>query len=169
MNFDRGHYFRIIELKTAELFAVACSLGAKVSGKSELVADALHAFGMHLGCAYQIFDDVVDLFAQEVEIGKTLGTDLANGKFTLPLLILLESMEEAERATWIDLYKSGQTERALQGLEAMLGRNPILEKVQVEFDACLKNAESSLSVVGREEREHCLRLKHFVQNLFLNF
>ena len=124
---------------------------------------------MHLGCAYQIFDDVVDLFAQESEIGKTLGTDLANGKFTLPLLILLESMEEAERATWIDLYKSGQTKRALQGLEAMLGSNPILDKVQVEFDACLKSAESSLSGVGREEREHCLRLMHFLQNLFFSF
>lgn len=169
LNFDRGHYFRIIELKTAELFAVACSLGAKVSGKSDAVADALHAFGMHLGCAYQIFDDVVDLFAQESEIGKTLGTDLANGKFTLPLLILLESMEGGAREAWMNLYQSGQTERALQVLEAILNTHPILDKVQVEFDACLKSAESSLSGVGREEREHCLRLMHFVQNLFFSF
>ena len=168
LNFDRGHYFRIIELKTAELFAVACSLGAKVSGKDELVTDALHTYGMHLGCAYQIFDDVVDLFAQESEIGKTLGTDLANGKFTLPLLILLESMGEAERANWIDLYKSGQTERALQGLEAMLCSNPILDKVQVEFEACLKSSEAALSIVGMEEKEHFLRLMYFVKNLFFS-
>ena len=169
VNFDRGHYYRIIELKTAELFAVACSLGAKVSGKSDRVAEALHAFGTHLGCAYQIFDDVVDLFAEESAIGKTLGTDLANGKFTLPLLILLERLENDERKAWIDLYQSGQTKRALQNLEASLERNLILDQVQVEFDSCLEKAETALKSVGIEEKKCCLRLLQFVENLFASF
>lgn len=169
LNFDRKHYFRIIELKTAELFAVACRLGAKVSGKSEVEAKALEAFGMQLGCAYQIFDDVVDLFASESEIGKTLGTDLANGKFTLPLLILLESMDSEARTAWIDLYQGGQTDEAIQSLEALLSTYPILDKVQVEFEKCLKNAKKSLEASSPIDTEHFSNLIQFVRNLYASF
>ena len=169
LNFDRTHYYRIIELKTAELFGVACRLGAKVSGKSNLKAEALSSFGIHLGCAYQIFDDVVDLFAKESEAGKTLGTDLANGKFTLPLLILLESMGEEERRAWINLYKSGQAKEALQSLDVTLATNPILGEVQKEFNASLNKAEEALTQLSSKEKEHCLRLLRFVHNLFSSF
>ena len=107
LNFDRTHYYRVIELKTAELFALACRMGAKVGGKSEATINALKDFGFHMGCAYQIFDDVVDLFVSESKAGKTLGTDLEKGKFTLPLLILLESLPEHKRVDWIQSYQSG--------------------------------------------------------------
>ena len=169
LNFDRTHYYRIIELKTAELFGVACRLGAKVSGKSDFKAEALFSFGIHLGCAYQIFDDVVDLFARESEAGKTLGTDLANGKFTLPLLILLESMGIEERKAWINLYKSGEAKKALQGLDVILATNPILDTVQKEFNVSLDKAKTALSPLSLKEKEYCLRLLRFVHNLFSSF
>ena len=169
LNFDRKHYFRIIELKTAELFAVACRLGAIVSGKSKAEANALASYGLYLGCAYQIFDDVVDLFASESEIGKTLGTDLANGKFTLPLLILLESMESEARSAWIELYQEGQTDLAIQNLEALLVNNTILDKVQVEFEECLKNADKSLEASSPIDTRHCCKLMQFVRHLFDRF
>ena len=166
LNFDRKHYFRIIELKTAELFAVACRLGAIVSGKSEAEAEALASYGMHLGCAYQIFDDVVDLFASESEIGKTLGTDLANGKFTLPLLILLESMEAGERSEWINSYQGGDREVAINQLESKLSEYPILERVKAEFDTVLSRAKPTLLSVSKEDAQHFQQLLNFVRNLF---
>ena len=166
LNFDRKHYFRIIELKTAELFAVACRLGAIVSGKSEAEANALASYGLHLGCAYQIFDDVVDLFASESEIGKTLGTDLANGKFTLPLLILLESMEASERNEWIDSYQRGDAEVAVQQLESKLSKYPILDRVKSEFDSALNQAEPTLLIVSKEDAQRFQQLLAFVRNLF---
>ena len=105
LNFDRDHYYRIIKLKTAELFAVACELGATVSNKSSDKIEGLRAFGMHLGCAYQIFDDIVDLFAEKRKSERS--TDLENGKFTLPLIVLMESLAHEEREEWIKLYLEG--------------------------------------------------------------
>src|SRR5262245_34654032 len=91
-NITRSDYHRIVDLKTAELFRVSCFLGARLAGyTAEFVAD-VSRFGRHLGIAYQIYDDLVDFFGEEQRIGKTLGTDLASGKLTLPLLVLLERL-----------------------------------------------------------------------------
>lgn len=91
-------YRRIIDLKTAELFRVSCHLGARLAGYAREYVAAVAVFGRHLGIAYQIYDDLADFFGEEQRIGKTLGTDFASGKLTLPLLLLLEKMPAAERA-----------------------------------------------------------------------
>ena len=91
-------YQRIVDLKTAELFRVSCFLGARLAGSEPGYVGAASRFGRHLGIAYQIYDDLVDFFGDEARIGKTLGTDLASGKMTLPLLALLERLPAAERA-----------------------------------------------------------------------
>jgi octaprenyl-diphosphate synthase len=97
-NITRADYQRIVELKTAELFRVSCFLGAHLGGfPPEFVSD-VSRFGRHLGIAYQIYDDLVDFFGEEKRIGKTLGTDLASGKLTLPLLVLLERLPPSDAA-----------------------------------------------------------------------
>ncbi|HEX9781145.1 MAG TPA: polyprenyl synthetase family protein [Opitutaceae bacterium] len=95
---DLAYYKRVIELKTAELFFVSCYLGARLSGASEGVAESVGGFGRRLGTAYQIYDDLADFFGTEAKFGKTLGTDLASGKITLPLLLLLEELPPPEAA-----------------------------------------------------------------------
>ncbi len=90
------HYFRVIDLKTAELFRVSAFLGAWIAGYPKAVVEAAEIFGRRLGIAYQIFDDLADFVGDEVRIGKTLGTDLAKGKFTLPLLYYLKTLPDAE-------------------------------------------------------------------------
>ncbi|MFV0337205.1 MAG: polyprenyl synthetase family protein [Chthoniobacterales bacterium] len=84
-------YYKIIEMKTAALFAAACELGAYLSGADKETTQALKTYGLKLGTAYQIYDDCVDLIGDEDVAGKTLGTDLGKGKFTLPILLLLEN------------------------------------------------------------------------------
>jgi octaprenyl-diphosphate synthase len=98
----RADYQRIIDLKTAELFRVSCFLGARLSGRSSSYVEAVTCFGRHLGIAYQMYDDLADFFGQEKRIGKTLGTDLASGKLTLPLFVLLERLPSAESALLTD-------------------------------------------------------------------
>ena len=95
-NISRADYQRIVELKTAELFRVSCFLGARLGGFSPGYVEAASRFGRHLGVAYQIYDDLVDFFGEEARIGKTLGTDLASGKLTLPLLMLLARLPSSE-------------------------------------------------------------------------
>lgn len=97
-NISRADYQRIVDLKTAELFRVSCFLGARLAGSEPGYVEAASRFGRHLGIAYQIYDDLVDFFGEETRIGKTLGTDLASGKLTLPLLALLDRLPAAEAA-----------------------------------------------------------------------
>ena len=89
LNISLEEYRRMIDLKTAELFRVSCYLGAALSGYEPAFARAADEFGHRLGIAYQIYDDLVDFLGEEKHIGKTLGTDLATGKLTLPLMLLL--------------------------------------------------------------------------------
>ena len=99
LNITLADYQRIIDLKTAELFRVSCFLGAKLSGAEPTCVEAAARFGRHLGIAYQIYDDLADYFGNEARIGKTLGTDLASGKLTLPLITLSERLPADERQT----------------------------------------------------------------------
>jgi octaprenyl-diphosphate synthase len=102
LNITRSDYQRIIDLKTAELFRVSCFLGARLAGAEPGYVEAASRFGRHLGIAYQIYDDLVDFFGEETRIGKTLGTDLASGKLTLPLITLFERLSAAEQAALTD-------------------------------------------------------------------
>lgn len=95
---SRSEYFRVLEMKTAELFALSCDLAAFLSGATPQQRKALREFGMAFGTAYQVYDDCVDLFGSESTAGKSLGTDLAKGKLTLPLLVLWERADESDRA-----------------------------------------------------------------------
>ncbi len=97
-NVTLADYQRIIDLKTAELFRVSCFLGAKLAGSTPGYVEAAATFGRHLGIAYQIYDDLADYFGEEKRIGKTLGTDLASGKLTLPSLVLMERLPADARA-----------------------------------------------------------------------
>ncbi len=92
-------YFDIIDGKTAELIACCCQLGALFSGASTEVVAALTRYGRHVGQAFQIADDLLDLVGEEQKTGKSLGTDLQLQKMTLPLIHLLReaSGDLAER------------------------------------------------------------------------
>jgi len=89
-------YHRIIEMKTAALFAAATELGAFINEASPEVISAMKTFGLKLGVAYQIYDDCLDIAGNESSAGKTLGTDLRKGKLTLPVLQLLSRVTQAE-------------------------------------------------------------------------
>jgi octaprenyl-diphosphate synthase len=96
---SRAEYFKVIQMKTGELFALSCDLGAYLSGAGAAPRTALRQYGMALGTAYQVYDDCLDLFGSEASVGKSLGTDVAKGKLTLPVLIALDGARSAERTT----------------------------------------------------------------------
>jgi octaprenyl-diphosphate synthase len=84
-------YHEIIANKTAKLFEAACQLAAVISGQDSTMKAQLGEFGMRLGTAFQIADDVLDYMADDNELGKNLGDDFREGKLTLPLIHLLKS------------------------------------------------------------------------------
>lgn len=97
LTVTKEDYFKVIEMKTGALFAAATGLAGAVVGLEKEKEASLGSYGMKLGTAYQIYDDVLDLVGNEDVVGKTLGTDLAKGKLTLPILNLMESLPEAKR------------------------------------------------------------------------
>jgi octaprenyl-diphosphate synthase len=88
---DEARYLQVIRYKTAKLFEAAAQLGAIIGGGSAKIEQHLAAYGMHLGTAFQLVDDVLDYSGAEVETGKHLGDDLAEGKPTLPLIHVLQN------------------------------------------------------------------------------
>ena len=91
-DIDEEHYLQVIRYKTAKLFEAAGRLGAVIGGGNEQQKDALARYGMHLGTAFQLIDDVLDYSGEAAETGKNLGDDLAEGKPTLPLLYAMKQM-----------------------------------------------------------------------------
>jgi octaprenyl-diphosphate synthase len=87
---DESRYLQVIRYKTAKLFEAAAQLGAIIGGGSEDIERSMAAYGMHLGTAFQLIDDVLDYSGAEVETGKHLGDDLAEGKPTLPLIYVMQ-------------------------------------------------------------------------------
>ncbi|HHW63259.1 MAG TPA: octaprenyl diphosphate synthase [Rhodocyclaceae bacterium] len=87
---DIDDYLRVIRYKTAKLFEAAARLGGIVGGAAPEIEGRLAAFGMHLGTAFQLIDDVLDYSADEADTGKHLGDDLAEGKPTLPLIHVMQ-------------------------------------------------------------------------------
>lgn len=139
-------YFRIIDLKTAELFRVSCLLGAKTAGYAPEFATAANDFGRHLGIAYQIYDDLVDFLGEERKIGKTLGTDLASGKLTLPLMFLLEKLPAAERVLVLDAMHGGRPLPLSASVERMRALGIAADVVQT--------IEAELSAAARDLAPH---------------
>ena len=86
-----AQYMEVIKCKTAKLFEAAAQLGPVLAGKSAEIEDAMSAYGMHLGTAFQLIDDVLDYRADSETLGKNVGDDLAEGKPTLPLIRALQA------------------------------------------------------------------------------
>ncbi|MDD2325450.1 MAG: polyprenyl synthetase family protein [Alphaproteobacteria bacterium] len=93
-------YLEIIRAKTAELFAAACRIGAVVAARPSAEEEALRTFGLNLGIAFQIIDDVLDYDAEQTRLGKALGDDFREGKITLPVILAMHRGPESERAFW---------------------------------------------------------------------
>ena len=110
LNLSFADYYRIIEMKTAALFGAAAGLGARLNGAGPEVAEALKVYGLKVGTAYQVYDDLLDLAGDEAQAGKTLGTDLQKGKLTLPILNLLQASENGQRERWTQPLLRGEAE-----------------------------------------------------------
>ena len=93
-------YLEVIKAKTAELFAAAAELGAVIAERPKAEQEALRAYGMNLGIAFQLIDDVLDFSAKQEALGKTVGDDFREGKITLPIILAFARGTDDERVFW---------------------------------------------------------------------
>lgn len=99
-------YLKMIKKKTAALAEICCSIGARIGGGTEPIIKALEGYGRNLGMAFQLQDDLLDIFGDEAEFGKKVGGDLIEGKKTYLFLKALESSDGKDRAALEDVIRN---------------------------------------------------------------
>lgn len=139
-------YFRILEMKTGALFAVATQIGGLLNGASEAAQKGLFDFGMRLGTAYQIYDDCLDLAGDEDAVGKTLGSDLRRGKLTLPVLHLLNTSPPGERERLGSLILEGNEEDIRGLVESSVAKGALHHAVNTGCQM-LQEARDSVAIL----------------------
>lgn len=155
VDLDRQTYFEIIQGKTAELCRVACSLAAAQAGCDASEIDQLAEYGNSLGIAFQIADDYLDLWGDDRAIGKTLGTDLLQGKVTLPVIRLLEVVEgETRERVLADLR--GPADRRVEAIRSWLEQSDAREFTMATAAAYRDRALHAIEGLADSEAKRCL-------------
>ena len=121
-------YLDVVRAKTAALFAAACRIGAVVAGRPAAEEEALRTYGLNLGIAFQIIDDVLDYSAEQARLGKRVGDDFREGKMTLPVILALSRSTGDDREFLVGaLEKLDQPEGALPRVMAILAQHGALK------------------------------------------
>lgn len=144
-------YIKVIHYKTAKLFEAAMRLGAVINNASREDEDALALYGMKLGTAFQLVDDVLDLSGDVAKIGKNLGDDLSEGKPTLPLLYAMHKSTPEKAAIVREAIQLG----GLESLDAVL--------------AAVKTTNASeyvLNLARSESEEGCAAIAHLPDSAY---
>lgn len=119
-------YISIIRAKTAEFMAACCRMGAVIGGGSPSVREALAQYGLNLGVAFQITDDLLDLIGDPSETGKPIGGDIYEGKVTLPVILALK--KSTDRKAMEDILRAGEVKPS----DVDLIKNKVIETGAVE-------------------------------------
>ena len=144
-------YLEVIRAKTAELFAAACRIGAVVAERDSTIERALFDYGVNLGMAFQLVDDVLDYSALQARLGKTIGDDFREGKSTLPVVLAYARGGEDERVFWRrtleDLEQdAGDLDRAIE----LLNRHGALDETITRAQVFGAKAREALKVFPDE-------------------
>src|SRR5512135_2254985 len=141
---DAANYMRVIHCKTAKLFEAAMRLGAILSKADAANEEAAARYGMHLGTAFQLVDDVLDYSADEAQTGKHLGDDLSEGKPTLPLIYAMQHGTAEQAAVVRAAIEQGDVGRFSEVLE-IIRKTGALEFTRQQ---ALREAEAACAAIA---------------------
>ena len=144
-NIDKDVYMEIITAKTGLLMSAACAGGALVTEAEREVVDNLRQFGLNLGIAFQLMDDLLDYTSSQDELGKPVGKDLKEGKITLPLIYTLSNLEQAEIEKYQDLFKNHKAkEEDYRRVIELVRTNGAIDKIRSEAKIYVDKAATFL-------------------------
>ncbi len=148
-------YFQIIANKTAKLFEAACELAGVIAKKDELTIQQLGQFGMNLGTAFQIADDVLDYTADDLSLGKNLGDDFREGKLTLPLIYLLKNGSK-EQQQQVTQAIENPDKADFNAIKNMVIHSPAIQYTLDQAKQCSQKAKDNLSGMNNNEAKQAL-------------
>jgi octaprenyl-diphosphate synthase len=143
IDISEADYMELVDRKTASLFSACARLGAMMGGADETTEARLGEFSWNLGIAFQLVDDVLDFTANEKVLGKPVGSDLREGKVTLPLIYALEHATSEERQLVADVLKDGHYDRVpFAKILGLIARRRGTERVRERAQAFTDKARS---------------------------
>ena len=154
---SEAQYFDVLKRKTAYLFSASCEIGAILGGASEKQQAALRDYGLYLGTAFQLIDDLLDFTSSEEALGKAAGADLLGGKVTLPLIYLRDaepkSLEMVQTVLREGKYGSVKQEDLLEAIT----RTGALTQARARADEYAEEARAALDSLPDSEYSDSLR------------
>jgi octaprenyl-diphosphate synthase len=153
---DEARYFEVIYCKTAKLFEAATRLAAVIGEQSAEVELAMQNYGKYLGTAFQIMDDVLDYVADQAEMGKNVGDDLAEGKPTLPLIYAMEQAEPSDKTLISEAIEQGGSRDQLDAILAILDKTKALEYCRKRAAEEAQKAIDALSIIPTSDYKQAL-------------
>lgn len=150
-------YLEVIARKTAILFSAATRLGGVIAGVSADVEERLASYGQHLGVAFQLIDDALDYKANQEDLGKNLGDDLAEGKPTLPLIYAIQNGTASEAEIIIEAIKNGDRE-AFNAVYEIVQRTEAIAYTEQRAEAEAQMAIDALACLPDSEYKQALEL-----------
>ncbi len=139
-----AQYFDVLKRKTAYLFSASCEIGSILGGASEKQQTSLRDYGLSLGTAFQLIDDLLDFTSNEAALGKAAGADLLGGKVTLPLIYLREVEPQTLEMIQTVLREGKYDTVAQEDLREAMVRTGALEKARARADEYAENACAAL-------------------------
>ena len=139
---DLTDYLNMIAHKTGRLLGLACQLAAIIAGASPKVVNNLYLFGLELGQAFQIQDDLLELTADQAEMGKSLGSDLTAGKKTFPIIMALNELPAGQRADLLNFLKANAGNR--RAIVQQLTKRGSIQQTEAMIARLFKNARERL-------------------------
>lgn len=156
-------YLEIITKKTARLIADCCSLGAALGGSRPVEERALASYGMNLGMAFQIVDDCLDVSGSVRSLGKPLGSDLREGKVTLPLIHYTQRLTARQRRQVVRILSNGHDRRLFEGLrEAIVGSAAVASARRAAWRYVERARRALVSVRSGPHKDGLLQLVDYV-------
>lgn len=149
-------YMQVIYCKTAKLFEAATQLAAIVAKQSESVENSMKLYGMHLGTAFQLIDDVLDYQADAAELGKNIGDDLAEGKPTLPLIHALKHGTAVQQALIREAIVEGNGMQHLEAIMQALHDTKAFDYTRKLAEQEAEKARAALSEIPESEYKNAL-------------
>jgi octaprenyl-diphosphate synthase len=160
LDITEEEYFDILKRKTAYLFSACCEIGSILGGAAPEVQHSLRNFGMELGIAFQLFDDVLDITAESKELGKAAGSDLLEGKLTLPLIRLMSLRPDIRPRLERVMLDGNYDPMPREDLRAILDEYGVLKDIkqvaQDHVNAALKSLDVLLKTEYRSSLEDTL-------------
>lgn len=158
VSITMDEYLQIIRRKTAVLFSAACVAGARLAGMSDEKSKTLHDFGHYLGLAFQMTDDILDYTGNAANMGKNPGTDLYEGKLTLPLIILLQKCNDLEKKEISNIFaKNKREENDLANILTLLAKYNIKTESEIIVDGYIELSLANLSTFPDNEYKEGLK------------